>query len=149
MFDQRTCNNIKGNAKVAEVLQCRVSFLNFGPHLEKFIPNYSMLPICQKQSIKESLDLYMNEKEKCLGVKACESISYSAFIRKKDYLRYDYNYTVLNVAYSSFQVEHYTTYVSYDIMNLTAELGGLMGMTLGLAFSSIGDLVANLARKYL
>lgn len=38
-----------------------------------------------------------------------------------------------------FEVEHHTTYISYDIQSLIGELGGVIGMTLGLSGMSLAD----------
>lgn len=142
------CVDVKGNAKVAEKLNCKVPFLNFGPHLSKFLSNYSTLPNCEITKTEEALDLFFNIMEQCKGVKACQNTIYS--IQEKVFDNTEGNGLAgMNIEFSTFQVKHYTTYISYDVQSLIAEIGGLMGMTLGLAFSSIGDLMANLARRYL
>lgn len=137
-----------GNSNIAKVFNCKVSFLQFGHHLDKYIPGYSKLPLCKQQVLKSALDVFVNGTSDCKDVKACKNTIYSVKDRVDD-LPEDENRTMLVLAYSTFQVEHYQTYISYDFQSLISEIGGLMGMTLGLAFSSIGNVVADLVRKRL
>ena len=145
----KTCRNVLNSAFTAEKYKCKVSTLNFGPHLEKHIPGYDDLPACSSNITREVLlQICSRCIKECDTAKACSSIIYGVKNEPSEMILPD-NSTFLGFTFSTFQVEHYNTYVSYDFQSLVAEVGGLMGMTLGLAFSSLGDLMANLAKKYI
>lgn len=154
-FEMNTCYEVYRNTKIAEEFNCRLSFLQGSNHLQKFIPGFSELPFCNPEIIGKVLNMSCTEcDEQCNNTKACSSTLYRVKQTPieiswipDDLLRN--NTTLLAFEFSSFQVEHYISYISYDFLSLVAELGGLMGMTLGIAFSSIGDLMANLTKKLL
>ena len=142
--DFGACRDIRGNAIIAEELGCKVTFLNSGKHLIKHIPGYLALPECSESNLEQAITLFIGKKDECTIAKACKK---SIFTAKENYG--PNNSTLVFIHFANFMVEHYETYVYYDTQSLIAEIGGLIGMTVGLAFSSVGDFLADFVRRRL
>lgn len=148
-YDLKTCNDVEGNRAIIEKLNCKLAILYSGRHLEQFIPGYENVPFCNDKVTKKGLKLYLAAYAKCKRAepRACNSIKYSAL--KEEYEGNPDGTAMLVIRYSNFEVEHYTSYIGYDEQSLVAELGGLLGMTLGLSFVTIGDVLSDVTKKYI
>lgn len=110
-------------------------FFYTGHHLNHFIPGYSELPVCSDANIMHQAlevvldtDKYSND---CLHAYPCQKFKFEieSMPQKSKYF---------TLAYADLEVEHYISYISYDTQSLISELGGVVGMFLGLSGVSIG-----------
>lgn len=129
----KTCQEIDAYQRIIAKLNCKVPFLYTGPHLEEYIPKFRYLPDCEsKKQLIEALEIFMTNDEHCPGTKPCSTIMFDMAVE-----RFENDGFTLGIAYTNLEVEHITTYISYDLQNLICELGGLLGMTLGFSGVSL------------
>lgn len=69
----------------------------------------------------------------------CERIEYTATLKVMPTWRE--NKTVVYITFETPQVEYYNTYISYDLLNLIGEVGGILGLTLGASGMTLFDLI--------
>lgn len=144
-FDKNTCHSIQATTEVSQKFGCKIPFLYSGKHLEKYVSGYRQLPACRSEVLIEAIELFMKMPNSCKQRKACKSTKYGLIVQQEpNAIR---NVSEFWLAFNTFEVEHYTTYVSYDELSLMAELGGLLGMTLGFSFASIGDVLASIIKR--
>ena len=57
--------------------------------------------------------------------------------------------TILTVRFDVPEVVHYNTYISYDLLSLIGELGGLLGLTMGASALTLIESLLNHAQHAL
>lgn len=153
-YETKTNYQLKGHTKIASEFKCKIPLFYTGRHLNEII-GYDKLPPCtQKETLIKSIEILRKARDWSMKTRprACKSVKFTLTERSYDL---DENYadgcnncTFLMIQYSNFQVEHFTTYISYDLQSLIAEMGGLLGMTVGLSFASLGDVLSKLSERF-
>ena len=135
-YQQKACQEIETNEKIAKSFNCKIPFLNTGVHLNEIF--HSNLPNCSDDIIRNAWKFDENIESYCTSTLVCESSRFSTTMRV--YENYSAQ-TVIEFSYTTPEVEHHLSYINYDLQNLIGEIGGLLGITLGLSGLSIFQLM--------
>ena len=126
-YEHRTCQSIKDNKEIIEKFNCSLPSLYSGEHLDNVIPKD--MSNCSYDVTMEVLDFYLNRGGNCPTTQTCESVRFtSSYKTEKTWLE---NKTVVYVVFENPEVEYHHSHISYDLVNLIGELGGVLGLTLG------------------
>ena len=137
---KRTCQDIENTKSIIQKYKCKSPILNFGHHLDSLKIND--LSNCNESVVMKSLKLYEKIGRDCNVSLSCFSETYTTTTERKSSGR---NYTLLYL-YMYPQVQLYNTFVSYDLLNLISEIGGLLGLTLGLSVVSCFEPIENIIK---
>ena len=131
------CKEIENVKLVQEKFKCYSLFLNSGPHLENDIDK--TLPNCSLQQIREAFTLMEKQKisSKCQDMAKCERVLYEITSKTPNSFEEWLSAPKFKFFYQDTFVEQHWNYISYDAFNLIAEIGGVLGLTLGLSGVSI------------
>ena len=134
-YDQRTCRNIEDNKLILSKLDCRLPILYQGHHLDHLFTEE--IPGCNNSIIEKAVDLLMSKRSKCPRSQACHKREYTT---KHEFEPiYIENKTVVLVRFDTPQVEYQNTYISYGLISLIGEVGGILGLTLGVSGLTMFD----------
>ena len=126
-YEHRTCQSIKDNKEIIAKFNCSIPSLYSGEHLDNVIPKG--MSNCSYDVTMEVLDFYLNRGGNCPTTQTCESVRFtSSYKTEKTWLG---NKTVVYVVFENPEVEYHHSHISYDLVNLIGELGGVLGLTLG------------------
>ena len=126
-LEYKTCQNIEDNEIVLDKFNCRLPILYQGPHLDNIIPHETQN--CSDEITKEVFDLILSKESKCSRTQTCEMTRFSStYNTGKSWIK---NKTMVYIAYKYPEVVYHNTYVSYDLLSLIGEVGGILGLTLG------------------
>ena len=126
-YEYKTCKDIEDNELVLSQFNCRIPILYSGHHLDDIFRKDILN--CSNQVIKEAFDLLLSKESKCTRTQTCEMTRFpSTYKVERSWIE---NKTLLFVAYENPEVEYHHTYISYDLLSLIGELGGILGLTLG------------------
>ena len=128
-YEYNTCQNIEDNQLILEKFHCRIPILYSGQHLDDFIPKDVLN--CNNDAIKEGLDLISKKKSKCQQVQTCEMTRFTSTYKVTENMLARGNESVIWLAFANPEVLYQNTYVSYDLISLVGEVGGILGLTLG------------------
>ena len=81
----------------------------------------------------------MYKRNENITSQTCERIEYTGF----HYVENSYieNETLVYVPFENTQVEFYNTYISYGLLSLIGEVGGILGLTLGASVMTSLDFI--------
>jgi hypothetical protein len=129
-----TCEDIESYQMLVEQFNCQIPFLNFGNHLRRYFQ--LGLKECDQKVIKKALDFFLirNESSSCTQVPVCRKTKFKISIQEMK-LNADISTFVVN--YRDPEIEHQYTSISYDVLSLIGEIGGVLGLTLGLSIFSL------------
>ena len=129
-----SCEDIESYQMLVEQFNCQIPFLNFGNHLRKYFQ--LGLKECDQEVIKKALDLFLhrNESSSCTQVPVCKKTKLKISIQV---MKRDSDVSTFVVHYRDPEIEHHYTSISYDVLSLIGEIGGVLGLTLGLSFFSL------------
>ena len=105
----------------------------------------SNLEPCQKSETIQILQDILKSQEKvsdCKIRQACHQTKYTMNVQSSKF-----NVSMIGMMYDDPVVEHHIAYYSYDMQSLLGEIGGTLGLTLGLSLSSINDYIDLLLEK--
>ena len=77
----------------------------------------------------------------CSAESACKTTKYLASLQEFDT---DRNVSAVLIAYENQEVEHYTTFINYSFLSLISEIGGILGLTLGVSALSMMNFMENI-----
>ena len=146
-FPRRTCQGKVFYRKIIENFQCRLNFALDGLHLKSERNDNARLPICTRN---QALDIYRQVfqnstlRHQCPKVQACSQISYSLNLMQYD--RVD-NRSKITMTFQDPIVESTIESISYDLQSLISEVGGVLGLTLGLSGVSLTKLLSFVINK--
>ena len=126
-YERNTCKNIEFNKLILETYHCAVPILYGGQHLDYFI--HKEISNCSNNITLEALDWILQIKSNCTFMQTCESIRFTAKYETQE--TWIENKTLVWIAFETPEVEYYNTYISYGLISLIGEIGGILGLTLG------------------
>ena len=126
-YEYRTCQSIEKSKAIYEKFGCSIPILYAGEVLDNFIQKD--MSNCSYDITLKALDFYLNEGVNCSMTQTCESARFKSGYRVEK--TWTENKTLLYVVFENIEVEHHESYISYDLMSLISEIGGLLGLTLG------------------
>ena len=120
---------------------CQSLLFYSGPHLEEHIDKN--LPRCTLQQVKNALLKIRNKTvyPDCPHWDKCKKVKYE--VASKDTFE-DSNGTFIVFRYETFEIENHKNYVSFGFVSMLGEIGGILGLTLGLSGVSITIMLRNL-----
>ena len=126
-YEHRTCKSIEDNKEIIAKFNCSMPSLYSGEHLDNVIPKD--MSTCSYDVTMKALDFYLNRGGNCSTAQTCKSVRFtSGYKTEKTWLE---NKTVVYVVFENPEVEYHHSHISYDLVNLIGELGGVLGLTLG------------------
>ena len=133
-YYESTCEDIESYQMLVEKFNCQIPFLNFGNHLRKYFQ--LGLQECDQKVVKKALYFFLhrNESSSCTQVPVCRKTKLKISIQEMN-LNADVSTFVVN--HNDPEIEHHFTSISYDVLSLIGEIGGVLGLTLGLSFFSL------------
>ena len=133
-FSYKTCLEVFHQKRIESKYGCDATFLFNASHLQ--ISNLTQCPkLVTLEILKEMLQSQENVSD-CQIRQACHQTKYTINVEKNKS-----NTTFLGILYEDPVVEHHNAYRSYDGQSLLGEIGGTLGLTLGLSLSSINDYI--------
>ena len=137
-YEYNTCQSIEDNQLVLEKFHCRIPILYSGQHLDDLISRDVLN--CSQAAIEEGLDLILKKKTKCKQTQTCEMTRFtSTYTVGKNY--WVKNNTMIWISFANPEVQYHNTYVSYDLISLVGEIGGILGLTLGFSTLTLLELL--------
>ena len=93
---------------------------------------------CNQTVMKEVMEKSRSSKTCNPKKDACDTVKYIADIQEFD-TKEDENFgmSLVTIAYQDHDVENLTTFINYGVSELFCEIGGILGLTLGLSALSI------------
>ena len=91
----------------------------------------------------EAVHKLMNKRTKCVRFETCTKIRYHTIHKpvNQESKNESKNTSSIFVAFGNPEVEYRNTYISYDLLSLIGELGGILGLTLGASGMALIDLM--------
>ena len=132
-YERNTCKNIEMNKLILETYHCGIPILYGGQHLDYFM--HKEISNCSNSVTLEALDWILQIKGNCTFMQTCESTRFTAKYETQE--TWIENKTLVWIAFENPEVEYYNTYVSYGLISLIGEIGGILGLTLGASASTL------------
>ena len=126
-YERYTCQSIEDNTSILERFHCSVLILYTGQHLDNVIPKGTNN--CSQQVTLEALDFILKKKSNCTMSQTCQNTRFTSNLKiQESWLE---NKTLVYVTFENPEVEYHHSYISYDLISLIGEIGGILGITLG------------------
>ena len=125
--EHNTLQSIINNKMILDKFQCRIPILYSGQHLDEIIPQNT--PDCNKDVTRRAFDFISNNLEKCTQTQTCQNTRFTSWHKVEE--TWFERKTVVWVAFENPEVEYHHTYICYDLISMIAEIGGILGLTLG------------------
>ena len=90
--------------------------------------------------------MYNDNLNECPSVQSCTHIDYKLTVSAN--LNLGSKQSVIGIEFYKPVVKYYIEEISYDFQSLIGEVGGTMGLTVGLSFLSIVEWILDLFKKY-
>ena len=141
-YEYDTCESIENNEIIFKRFNCTIPILYSGPHLDNFIQKGASN--CSYQVMLEALD-FISKKEStnCFMAQTCENTRFSSKERVEG--TWFENKTLVYITFENPEVEYRHSYISYDLISMIGEIGGLLGLTLG---ASVLTLIESLFKGF-
>ena len=153
-FTQLACFGQKKFLAVAEKYSCNPQVFFSGPHL-KVLEIYHDLPPCEDAIVSEIFkDILFNETTDpeffkiCNSKHACHQDKYKLSEKMAHKSNFPADKIQMIFTIKDPAVTHYDSTINYDDQSLVGEVGGTIGLTLGLSFLSLAELLAWIINKY-
>ena len=140
-YERKTCKNIENNKLILEAYDCAIPILYGGQHLDYFI--HKEISNCSNKITLQALEWITNEKVNlnnkgnCTLMQTCKNTRFTSKHEIQE--TYVENKTVVWIAFENPEVEYHNTYISYGLISLIGEVGGILGLTLGASASTVLD----------
>ena len=126
-YEYLTCRSIEDNVLIFERFHCIIPILYTGQHLHDVIPKDASY--CNYEVALEALDFTSEKESNCSMAQTCENVRFTS--NHKAVETWLENRTLVYVVFENPEVEYQHSYISYDLISLIGEVGGILGLTLG------------------
>ena len=145
---QSCCQDIKAYEMMIQKFNCKISFFNFGNHiLEHLKKDYLQigLPECDQKVVKNALSLFLNpDQTSCIETSVCNKTKFSFTMQEFDLENESASFSI---GFQDPEIEHHHTLITFDLLSLFGEIGGVLGLTLGLSTMSLIQVLINAITK--
>ena len=124
-YEYNTCQSIEDNQLILDKFHCHIPILYSGHHLDDFISKDVLN--CSHDATGEGLDLILKKETKCKQTQTCEMTRFTSTYTVQETQK-EHEIWVL---FANPEVLYQNTYISYDLISLVGEIGGIIGITLG------------------
>ena len=133
-YEYNACQSIENNELIFEKFNCNIPILYSGQHLDNFIQKGASN--CSYRVMLEALDFIMKKKDtNCFMAQTCKNTRFPS--KEKAAGTWLENKTLIYIAFENPEVEFRHSYISYDLLSMIGEIGGLIGLTLGASFLTL------------
>ena len=122
-----TCQSIEDNKVIFERFHCIVPILYSGPHLDDLTPKEANY--CSYNTTLKALDFILSKKTSCFRLQTCDNVRFT--LKHKVQETWLENKSLIFIVIENPEVEYHHSYISYDLLSLIGEIGGILGITLG------------------
>ena len=146
-YPRRTCQGKVFYDKIITDFKCQINFALDGLHLKSLRNANAGLPNCTRDQVMEIYHrVFWNDSVRhlCPKVQACSQTSFNLALMQYD--RTD-NRSKVTLAFQDPIVETIIESISYDMQSLISEVGGVLGLTLGLSGISLANLLSFIINK--
>ena len=134
-----TCQSIEDNKIIFERFHCSVPILYSGPHLDDLTPKEATS--CSYDVTLEALDFISSKESLCTMSQTCENVRFTS--KQKTEKTWLENKTLVYIRFENPEVEYHISYISYDLISLIGEVGGILGITLGASVLTLFEFLFN------
>ena len=120
-YEYLTCKSIEDNTLLFERFHCIIPILYNGQHLDDFIPKDASN--CSYEFMMEAFDFISEKESNCSLSQTCENVRFTSNHKVED--TWLANKTVVYVTFENPEVEYQHSYISYDLISLIGEIGGV------------------------
>ena len=125
--EYNTCKSIEDNQLVLERFHCSLPILYSGPHLDGLTPNKATY--CSFNVTLKALDFILSKETSCFRSQTCDNVRFTLkHTVQETWLE---NKSQIFIVFENPEVEYHHSYISYDLLSLIGEIGGILGITLG------------------
>ena len=128
-YEYITCQNIEDNKLVLDEYNCHLPALYYGQHLDNLITEE--VSICSDEKAKKAINLISSKISNCTRAPTCKMTRFTYTVKEMEPKVKDTN--GVQIKFSNPEVVNYYTYISYDLPSLIGEVGGILGLTLGVS----------------
>ena len=125
--EYNTCKSIEDNKVIFERFHCSVPILYSGPHLDDLTPKEATY--CSYNVTLKALDFILRKKTSCFRSQTCDNVRFA--LKHKLLETWQENKSMVYIVFENPEVEYHHSYISYDLLSLIGEIGGILGITLG------------------
>ena len=134
-----TCQSIEESRVIFERFNCNVPILYSGPHLDDLTPRETTN--CSDDATLEAYDFLSSKESNCSKTQTCENVRFpSKYKIQETWLE---NKSLVYIVLENPEVEYHHSYISYDLISLVAEIGGILGITLGASALTLFKFLCN------
>ena len=89
--------------------------------------------------VKNALSLFLNpDQTSCIETSVCNKTKFSFTIQE-----FDFEGVSFSIGFQDPEIEHHHTLITFDLLSLFGEIGGVLGLTLGLSTMSLIQVLIN------
>ena len=134
-----TCQSIEESRVIFERFNCNVPILYSGPHLDDLSPKEATN--CSDDVTLEAYEFLWHKESNCSKTQTCENVRFpSKYKIQETWLE---NKSLVYIVLENPEVEYHHSYISYDLISLVAEIGGILGITLGASALTLFKFLCN------
>ena len=149
---QSFCQDIEAYKMMIKKFNCEVSFLNFGNHIVSHLQEHSQeeylqlgLPECDQKVVKNATSLFLNpDQTSCIETSVCNKTKFSFTMQE---FNFEDKSVSFSIGFQDPEIEHHHTLITFDLLSLFGEIGGVLGLTLGLSTMSLIQVLINAITK--
>ena len=139
-----TCQSIENNRIIFERFHCSVPILYSGPHLDNLTAKE--VTNCDHDVTLEALDFITSKESNCSTSQTCDNVRFTTKLKVKE--TWKENKELIYVVLEYPDVVYHHSYVSYDLISLIGEVGGILGITLGASALTLFEFLFKCFKRY-
>ena len=141
--EHNTCKSIEDNQLVLERFHCSLPILYSGPHLDGLTPNETIN--CSYNVTLKALDFILSKETSCFRSQTCNNVRFTS--KHKVQETWLENKSLIFIVFENPEVEYHHSYISYDLLSLIGEIGGILGITLGASALTLFEFVHKVFKR--
>ena len=139
-----TCLSIEDNRVIFERYHCIVPILYNGPHLDDLTPKEATN--CNFTVTMEALDFISRKESVCSNSQTCDNVRFTTKLKVQE--TWVKNQNLIYVVLENPEVLYHNSYISYDLISLIGEVGGILGITLGASALTLFEFLFKCFKRY-